>query len=47
MKLAIFIGFADAVMWNALSVTVKNAVIKTAGFFISQTIHKLQDWLNR
>lgn len=43
MKLAIFMGFADTVMWNALSVTVKNKIIKTAGFFIHQTIQNLQD----
>ena len=39
--------FADTVMWNVLSVTVENTVIKTAGFFMYQIIHKLQDWLNR
>lgn len=43
MKLVILMGFANTVMWNALSVTVKNTVIKTAGFFIYQPIHKLQD----
>lgn len=43
MKLVIFMGFADTVTWNALSVTVKNTVIKTAGFFIHQTIHNLLD----
>lgn len=43
MKVAVFIGFADARTWNALSVTAKNKVSKTAGFFIYQTIHKLQN----
>lgn len=46
MKLAIFTGFADTVMQSVLSVPVKNTVIEPAGFFMYQTIHKLQDWLN-
>lgn len=46
MKLALFIGFADTVMQNALSIPLRNEVIRTAGLFICQTVHKLQDWLN-
>lgn len=46
MKLAISPGFADTVMQSALSVAVKNTVMKPAGFFMYQTMHKLQDWLN-
>ena len=42
MKLAVFIGFASTRMWNAFSVTVKNKVSMTAGFFLCQTPDKLQ-----
>ena len=43
MEMAVFIGFADTVMWNALSVPVKKTLIKSAGFVMYQTMQKLQD----